>query len=59
MVVKAVVKLTGPVDHRTFARQVRQHCRARLEVFKVPAIVEISNAVHHNDRFKKSRAAFA
>ena len=56
MVVKAVIKLAEPVDRRTFTRQVRQHCRAHLEVFKVPAVVEISEEVHHNDRFKKMRA---
>jgi acyl-coenzyme A synthetase/AMP-(fatty) acid ligase len=56
MVVKAVVRLSEPVDVRSFTRQLRQHCRARLEAFKVPAIVEISEAAHYNDRFKKARA---
>ncbi|GAA3837329.1 class I adenylate-forming enzyme family protein [Streptomyces chiangmaiensis] len=56
MVVKAVVKVTEPTDERAFRHAVRAHCRARLEAFKVPAIIEISDADHHNDRFKKTRA---
>jgi acyl-CoA synthetase (AMP-forming)/AMP-acid ligase II len=56
MVVKAVVKLTEPADPKALARQVREHCRTRLEPFKVPAVVEISDQDHHNDRFKKTRS---
>ncbi|MEV0092289.1 fatty acid--CoA ligase family protein [Streptomyces sp. NPDC050738] len=56
MVVKAVVKLSEPAEARELTRRVRAHCRTRLEPFKIPAIVEISEAEHHNDRFKKTRA---
>lgn len=56
MVVKAVVKVTGSADRAALVRTVREHCRSRLEPFKVPVVVEISDAEHHNDRFKKSRA---
>jgi acyl-CoA synthetase (AMP-forming)/AMP-acid ligase II len=56
MVVQAVVKLTGPADPRVVTRQVREHCSTRLESFKVPAVVRISEDDHHNDRFKKTRS---
>lgn len=58
MVVKAVVKLHGEedVDEKAFVREVRAHCRRRLEPYKVPVVIEISAADHHNDRFKKSRS---
>ncbi|MFJ6854555.1 class I adenylate-forming enzyme family protein [Streptomyces sp. NPDC091271] len=56
MVVKAVVRLTAGADHEGFGRRARVHCRGRLEAYKVPAVVEISEAEHHNDRFKKTRS---
>jgi acyl-CoA synthetase (AMP-forming)/AMP-acid ligase II len=60
MVVKATVKpvgrVVGQAQQSSFRRDVQAHCRARLEAFKVPVIVEISEAEHHNDRFKKTRA---
>jgi acyl-CoA synthetase (AMP-forming)/AMP-acid ligase II len=57
MVVRAVVKLIEPADPRELTRQVREHCRTRLEPFKIPAIVEISDADQHNERFKKTRSS--
>ncbi|MCB5180971.1 class I adenylate-forming enzyme family protein [Streptomyces antimicrobicus] len=57
-VVKAVVKLTGPCqDQRATARAVREHCARRLEAFKVPVVVEVTEADTHSDRFKKIRSA--
>jgi len=57
MVVKAIVRTGTPIDDpRAFTVQVRRHCRGRLESFKVPVVVEVSDQDHHNDRFKKSRA---
>jgi acyl-CoA synthetase (AMP-forming)/AMP-acid ligase II len=56
MVVKAVVKVTEPIEQRALLRQVREHCSTRLEAFKIPCIVEISESEHHNDRFKKTRS---
>ncbi|MFE9256589.1 fatty acid--CoA ligase family protein [Streptomyces sp. NPDC006879] len=58
-VVRATVKLAdgyaSAPDPREVSRQVRAHCRRRLEAFKVPVVVEISDADHHSDRFKKAR----
>ena len=38
-------------------RAVQEHCRARLEPFKVPVVVEISDADQHSVRYKKMRNA--
>ncbi|WP_245239409.1 long-chain fatty acid--CoA ligase [Streptomyces sp. MZ04] len=57
MVVKATVQLVEDEDQRAVAKRVRRHCAAKLEAFKVPAVVEVSNARQHSDRFKKLRSA--
>ena len=59
MVVKATVLLAPDVadDARTVQRRIREHCRQRLEAFKVPVVVEVSDAAQHSDRFKKIRSA--
>lgn len=68
MVVKATVLLSENADdatgsenvergdERAVARRIRAHCAARLEAFKVPAVVEVSSAAQHSDRFKKIRS---
>jgi len=56
MVVKATVKLVEPADRRDVTRQIREHCERRLEAYKVPVVVEISEADQHSDRFKKIRS---
>jgi acyl-CoA synthetase (AMP-forming)/AMP-acid ligase II len=56
-VVTAMVKLTEPVDPREVARRVRTHCSRRLEPYKVPLLVEVSDDDQHSDRFKKMRSA--
>ncbi|MEW1912646.1 AMP-binding protein [Kitasatospora sp. NPDC085895] len=57
MVVKATVKLAAPAERADVVRAVREHCGRRLEAFKVPVVVEISDADQHSDRFKKIRSA--
>lgn len=56
MVVKATVRLTEPTDRRELTRLVREHCGRRLESFKVPVVVEITEDDQHSDRFKKIRS---
>lgn len=56
-VVQALVKLTHPADPKDVARQVRLFCSKRLEPYKVPLLVEVSQDDHHSERFKKVRAA--
>ncbi|MGI5467615.1 class I adenylate-forming enzyme family protein [Streptomyces sp. CA-132043] len=55
--VKATVRLVHGEDPTAVARRVRRLCRERLEAYKVPAIVEVSEAVQHSERFKKLRTA--
>ncbi|WP_026424634.1 class I adenylate-forming enzyme family protein [Actinokineospora inagensis] len=54
-VVVATVKLVAAEDQRLVGRRVREECARRLEAFKVPAVVTVSAAEHHSDRFKKTR----
>jgi acyl-CoA synthetase (AMP-forming)/AMP-acid ligase II len=37
-------------------RRVRDHCRSRLEPFKVPARIEITDEAQFSGRFKKLRS---
>jgi len=57
MVVTALVQLHKDEDPRVVSQRVREHCRARLEPFKVPAVVKVadSNTALHSNRFKKIR----
>ncbi|GHE61875.1 class I adenylate-forming enzyme family protein [Streptomyces spiralis] len=56
MVVKATVRLVEPAERADVVRAVREHCAERLEAYKVPVVVEISDADQHSDRFKKIRS---
>ncbi|SDL14315.1 class I adenylate-forming enzyme family protein [Streptomyces indicus] len=56
-VVQATVKLTRPLDEREAARQVRRYCSERLQAYKVPLLVEVSQRDQHSQRFKKTRSA--
>ena len=55
MVVKATLQVIESEDERTLSQRVREYCRQRLEPFKVPAVIEVSTAPQHSDRFKKMR----
>lgn len=57
MVVAATVRLVRDEDTDSVTRRVREHCLRRLEVFKVPVAVEVSDTAQHSDRFKKIRSA--
>jgi acyl-CoA synthetase (AMP-forming)/AMP-acid ligase II len=57
MVVKATVNTSVPESRDSLTRRVREHCRRRLEPYKVPAIVEPSPRALHSDRMKKARSA--
>jgi acyl-CoA synthetase (AMP-forming)/AMP-acid ligase II len=58
-VVAARISLIAPEDTAAAALRLRRFCEARLERYKVPVKIEISDADHHGDRFKKTRAASA
>ena len=54
-VVAAKITLLVPEDPSTLKRRVRQFCHARLERYKVPAVIDVVVEDHHSERFKKSR----
>ncbi|WP_435174190.1 class I adenylate-forming enzyme family protein [Actinacidiphila sp. bgisy145] len=55
MAVKAVVRLVTEEPGESVERRLRKACRQRLEPFKVPSVVEVSEDPQHNERFKKMR----
>jgi acyl-CoA synthetase (AMP-forming)/AMP-acid ligase II len=54
-VVAARVSLAAEEDAAAFERRLYEFCRARLEPYKIPAVVEIVTGEHHGERFKKVR----
>lgn len=54
-VVQATVRLVTAEEERSVTRRIREHCEQKLERYKVPAVIEISDAAQHSDRFKKTR----
>ncbi|MFI9648086.1 long-chain fatty acid--CoA ligase [Streptomyces sp. NPDC052040] len=56
MVVKATVRLVEEEDPAQLSARVREHCRSRLEPYKVPLSVVVSAEHQYSDRFKKIRA---
>lgn len=57
MVVQATVRLSRDEDERIVARRAREHCRTKLDAYKVPMIVRVSEAALHSERMKKIRSA--
>jgi acyl-CoA synthetase (AMP-forming)/AMP-acid ligase II len=55
MVVAATLWLVRPEDARDVSRRIREYCRGRLEPHKVPAVMKLSEAPAHSERFKKIR----
>jgi acyl-CoA synthetase (AMP-forming)/AMP-acid ligase II len=58
-VVAARISLIVPEDAAAAALRLRRYCEARLERYKVPVKIEISDGDHHGDRFKKNRVTSA
>lgn len=54
-IVIAKVRLKGPVPRAEAERDIRRHCRARLEAYKVPMRVDVVDGPLHSERHKKSR----
>ncbi|WP_028485166.1 class I adenylate-forming enzyme family protein [Hydrogenovibrio halophilus] len=51
----AQIVLAPQADPKSVRRLLRQHCRARLSRFKIPARIEFVDQTHFGDRFKKKR----
>ena len=43
------------VDKQTMKKRVRQHCRAKLDAYKVPVKIEFVEQINFGTRFKKKR----
>jgi len=54
-VVAAKITPLAPEDPDALRRRVRQFCRARLERYKIPAVIDVVAEDHYGARFKKSR----
>ena len=54
-VVAAEITPLVPEDPDALKRRVRQFCRARLEPYKMPAVINVVAEDHYGARFKKSR----
>ena len=51
----AKVRLSAEEDKKAFIARLKDHCKARLESFKVPVKVLLDNEVQYGDRLKKTR----
>ena len=56
-IVVAQVELFEPEPMPDFRRRMREHCRTRLDPWKIPAKVEPLDPAAHSERFKKIRTA--
>jgi acyl-CoA synthetase (AMP-forming)/AMP-acid ligase II len=54
-VVAAKITPLRPEDPDALKRRVRQFCHARLERYKIPAVIDVVLEDHYGARFKKSR----
>lgn len=54
-IVVATVVLDQPEEQRALERRVRAFCRERLEPYKIPMLLQVSDAQQHSQRFKKMR----
>lgn len=55
-VVAARITPVRDEDPDAFKHRIRRFCRKNLEPYKVPVVIEITEADHHGARFKKSRS---
>jgi acyl-CoA synthetase (AMP-forming)/AMP-acid ligase II len=55
MVVQATVQIAEHEDEKAVRDRIREYCRGRLEPYKTPALVRVSAAPLHSERFKKTR----
>ncbi|NUB04889.1 long-chain fatty acid--CoA ligase [Azospirillum sp. Vi22] len=57
MVVQALVRVARPEPPQQTVARIREHCRGRLQPFKIPALIDVTDREQHSDRFKKVRVA--
>jgi acyl-coenzyme A synthetase/AMP-(fatty) acid ligase len=54
-IVCAKIMLKSPADKKEFVKKLKKYCRERLQSYKVPVKIIITNEVQHTERFKKKR----
>lgn len=54
-IIVAKVRLIEEEDKKTFINRLKEHCKSKLENFKVPVKVLVNNEVQYGDRLKKTR----
>ena len=54
-IVCATLTLLRDEDHKSFVRRLKLYCRERLQSYKVPIKVFITDEHQHSERFKKAR----
>ena len=55
-IVCAKITLTNATDKKVFIKNLKKYCRERLQSYKVPVKIFITNEIQHTERFKKKRA---
>ena len=55
-IVCAMVRLGKEENNKIFTTKVKKYCRERMQNFKVPVKIIITNKILYNERFKKKRA---
>lgn len=55
-VIRATFKLVEDEDIESLKDRVSRYCRTRLDAFKVPIVIEITQSPLHSDRFKMIRS---
>ena len=54
-IVCAKVSLLNHEEHKQFARRLKQYCLAKMQSYKVPVKIQVTDKKQHSDRFKKER----
>ena len=55
-VVKATVQTAEKEDEAALRRRILAYCQTRMEPYKIPALITVSAAPQHSERFKKIRS---
>ncbi len=54
-VICAEVSMVKTEDKSEFRSRIKKHCKSRLQSFKVPAKIIVTDMIQHSERFKKVR----
>ena len=54
-IVCAAIRVKNITGEKEFIKSLKKYCRSKLESFKVPVKIKITNELQHSERFKKKR----